>query len=49
MASQILRSAAHAGARAPMVAARGFQTSASLRQEIVAAPIKKPVGAFRGG
>ncbi|KAF2252465.1 hypothetical protein BU26DRAFT_517082 [Trematosphaeria pertusa] len=29
--------------------ARGFQTSSVLRQEAGAAPIKKPIGAFRGG
>lgn len=52
MASQFLRNAARAGARAsiaPMTTARTFQTSAALRQEVVAAPVKKPVGAFRGG
>ncbi|PSN62736.1 hypothetical protein BS50DRAFT_577638 [Corynespora cassiicola Philippines] len=49
MASRFLvpvaRSASSTFARAP---ARAFQTSAVLRSE-VAAPVKKPVGAFRGG
>ncbi|EOA89970.1 hypothetical protein ACJQWK_02374 [Exserohilum turcicum] len=52
MAAQLLRQAARAGAqvRAPMAtASRAFQTSAALRQDVVAAPVKKPVGAFRGG
>ncbi|OAL46209.1 hypothetical protein IQ07DRAFT_683594 [Pyrenochaeta sp. DS3sAY3a] len=55
MAARILSTAARVGARrAPFTAsiasaARGFQTSAALRQEVVAAPVKKPVGAFRGG
>ncbi|KAF1946594.1 hypothetical protein EJ02DRAFT_418340 [Clathrospora elynae] len=53
MASQLLRTAARAGAgiRGSMATttARGFQTSAVLRQEVVAAPVRKPVGAFRGG
>ncbi|KAJ4300733.1 hypothetical protein N0V90_002821 [Kalmusia sp. IMI 367209] len=51
MASQLLvpaaRTVARSIQRAPI---RGFQTSNVLRQEAVApAPIKKPVGAFRGG
>lgn len=52
MAAQVLRQAARAGAacRMPMAtASRAFQTSAVLRQETVAVPVKKPVGAFRGG
>ncbi|CAO2656418.1 Nn.00g052210.m01.CDS01 [Neocucurbitaria sp. VM-36] len=49
MASRVLRPALRTAARAPAVAARTFQTSAALRQEVVAAPVKKPVGAFRGG
>ncbi|KAH7401335.1 hypothetical protein BKA66DRAFT_564987 [Pyrenochaeta sp. MPI-SDFR-AT-0127] len=48
MASQLFRAAARAGARA-QVAARGFQTSAALRADVVTAPVRKPVGAFRGG
>ncbi|USP73085.1 uncharacterized protein yc1106_00359 [Curvularia clavata] len=52
MAAQVLRQAARAGAacRMPMAtASRAFQTSAVLRQEVVTVPVKKPVGAFRGG
>jgi hypothetical protein len=50
MASQLLRTAARAGMRANMATAtRGFQTSAVLRQDAVVAPVRKPVGAFRGG
>lgn len=52
MAAQLLRQAARAGAgcRPPMATvSRAFQTSAVLRQDAVAAPVKKPVGAFRGG
>jgi hypothetical protein len=45
MASRILRSVA---TRAPAVS-RSFQTSAALRQDAVIAPVRKPVGAFRGG
>jgi len=41
--------AARTGTRAPIVATRAFQTSAALRQEGVVAPVRKPVGAFRGG
>ncbi|KAJ5031010.1 hypothetical protein J3E73DRAFT_263382 [Bipolaris maydis] len=51
MAAQLLRQAARAGAgcRPPMATvSRAFQTSAVLRQDAVAAPVKKPVGAFRG-
>ncbi|KAH7095345.1 hypothetical protein FB567DRAFT_586671 [Paraphoma chrysanthemicola] len=48
MASRILRPAFRTATRAPVVA-RSFQTSAALRQEAVIAPVKKPVGAFRGG
>jgi hypothetical protein len=44
MASQLLRTAARAGARVPtMAATRGFQTSAVLRQDAVVAPVRKPV------
>ncbi|KAF1837971.1 hypothetical protein BDW02DRAFT_627522 [Decorospora gaudefroyi] len=50
MATQFLRATARAGLlRAPTAAMRGFKTSAVLRQDAVAAPVKKPVGAFRGG
>ncbi|KAL6707403.1 hypothetical protein ACN47E_004182 [Coniothyrium glycines] len=49
MASQLLRTAARAGARAPYTCTRTFQTSAVLRQATVVAPVRKPVGAFRGG
>ncbi|KAH8644111.1 hypothetical protein IG631_01575 [Alternaria alternata] len=49
MATQFLRAAARAGVRSPMAASRGFQTSAVLRQDAVVAPVRKPVGAFRGG
>jgi hypothetical protein len=52
MAAQLLRQAARAGAgcRLPIAtASRAFQTSAVLRQDAVIAPVKKPVGAFRGG
>ncbi|KAK6381988.1 hypothetical protein LTS17_003873 [Exophiala oligosperma] len=33
----------------PAVPSRSFQTSSRRLQEIPAAPVKKPVGAFRGG
>ncbi|PVI06945.1 hypothetical protein DM02DRAFT_609314, partial [Periconia macrospinosa] len=49
MASRFLAPAVRSASRiaAP---ARSFQTSAALRAEVVAAaPVKKPVGAFRGG
>ncbi|KAF1920443.1 hypothetical protein BDU57DRAFT_435721 [Ampelomyces quisqualis] len=48
MTSNVLRPAFRAAARAPVVA-RTFQTSAALRQDAVIAPVRKPVGAFRGG
>jgi len=48
MASRILRPAFRNATRAPIVA-RSFQTSAALRQDAVVAPVRKPVGAFRGG
>ena len=44
MASRVLRPAFRAA-----TAARGFQTSAVLRADAVIAPVRKPVGAFRGG
>ncbi|KAK3207186.1 hypothetical protein GRF29_103g111173 [Pseudopithomyces chartarum] len=51
MASRLLfpvaRTAARSIQQAPI---RSFQTSSALRQEVVtAAPVRKPVGAFRGG
>ncbi|RMZ70514.1 Chromosome partition Smc [Pyrenophora seminiperda CCB06] len=51
MATQFIRAAARAGLTPNMAtASRGFQTSAVLRQDtVVAAPVRKPVGAFRGG
>ncbi|CAA9962146.1 hypothetical protein CFE70_005548 [Pyrenophora teres f. teres 0-1] len=51
MATQFLRATARAGLRTNMAtASRGFQTSAVLKQDtVVAAPVRKPVGAFRGG
>ena len=50
MALPLVRmAAARTGTRAPIVATRAFQTSAALRQEGVVAPVRKPVGAFRGG
>ncbi|KAF2752117.1 hypothetical protein M011DRAFT_522979 [Sporormia fimetaria CBS 119925] len=55
MASRILVPAVRAASRvtAQQVARRGFQSSAAWRQEVVAptttAPVRKPVGAFRGG
>ncbi|KNG47521.1 hypothetical protein TW65_05558 [Stemphylium lycopersici] len=51
-AAQFARQAVRAGAgfRTATTMSRAFQTSAALRQEVVAAaPVKKPVGAFRGG
>lgn len=51
-AAQFARQAVRAGAgfRTATIMSRAFQTSAALRQEVVAAaPVKKPVGAFRGG
>ncbi|KAF3005029.1 hypothetical protein E8E13_009055 [Curvularia kusanoi] len=46
MASRVLRPAF----RAANITARGFQTSAVLRQEKpLVAPVRRPVGAFRGG
>ncbi|KAF2827550.1 hypothetical protein CC86DRAFT_393654 [Ophiobolus disseminans] len=48
MASRILRPAFRNATRGPVVA-RSFQTSAALRQDAVIAPVRKPVGAFRGG
>jgi len=46
MASRVLRPAF----RATNITARGFQTSAALRQERpLVAPVRRPVGAFRGG
>jgi hypothetical protein len=46
MASRVLRPAF----RAINITARGFQTSAALRQERpLVAPVRRPVGAFRGG
>ncbi|KAH4290262.1 hypothetical protein HBH64_060790 [Parastagonospora nodorum] len=44
MASRVLLPAFRAA-----TAARGFQTSAVLRADAVIAPVRKPVGAFRGG
>jgi hypothetical protein len=54
MASRFLLPAARRGvvpaSRVAGVAARSFQTGRALRQEVVApAPVRKPVGAFRGG
>jgi hypothetical protein len=48
MASRVLRPVFRTATRAPAVA-RSFQTSAALRQDAVVAPVRKPVGAFRGG
>jgi hypothetical protein len=49
MASRVLRPAFRASASVN-TAARGFQTSAALRQEApLVAPVRRPVGAFRGG
>ncbi|KAF2629887.1 hypothetical protein BU25DRAFT_408495 [Macroventuria anomochaeta] len=46
MASRVLRPAF----RAANNSVRGFQTSAALRQEKpLVAPVRRPVGAFRGG
>ncbi|KAF2444567.1 hypothetical protein P171DRAFT_432563 [Karstenula rhodostoma CBS 690.94] len=51
MSSRFLIPAARTAARSiQRVPVRAFQTSNALRQEVVApAPVKKPVGAFRGG
>ncbi|KAH8724654.1 hypothetical protein GQ44DRAFT_617960 [Phaeosphaeriaceae sp. PMI808] len=48
MASRILRPAVQTATKA-FIRARNLQTSAVLRQEAVIAPVRKPVGAFRGG
>jgi hypothetical protein len=49
MASRILRPVFRTVTNAP-ASARSFQTSAALREQVVAtAPVRKPVGAFRGG
>ena len=49
MASRFLAPAVRTASRT-FAPARNFQTSAARRAEVVAAaPIKKPVGAFRGG
>ncbi|KAH7394120.1 hypothetical protein DE146DRAFT_616644 [Phaeosphaeria sp. MPI-PUGE-AT-0046c] len=48
MASRILHPVFRTATRAPVVA-RSFQTSSVLRQDAVIAPVRKPVGAFRGG
>ncbi|KAF1928829.1 uncharacterized protein M421DRAFT_420058 [Didymella exigua CBS 183.55] len=42
--------ASRSALRALRTATRGFQTSAALRQERpLVAPVRRPVGAFRGG
>ncbi|KAL6249707.1 hypothetical protein RBB50_003562 [Rhinocladiella similis] len=52
MASRLLIprfSSASRTIRATAMPSRSFQTSSRRLQEIPAAPVKKPVGAFRGG
>ncbi|KIV80177.1 hypothetical protein PV11_07697 [Exophiala sideris] len=51
MASRLLVPRLSAASRAPIVpfASRSFQTSSRRFAETVAVPVKRPVGAFRGG
>ncbi|KAK5093533.1 hypothetical protein LTR70_004635 [Exophiala xenobiotica] len=52
MASRLFASRATTFARAlpsPRLPIRSFQTTRSQLQEVTATPVKKPVGAFRGG
>jgi hypothetical protein len=48
MASRVLRPVLRTATRAPVVT-RSFQTSAVMRADAVIVPVRKPVGAFRGG